>query len=368
MQISHCDVRIYSGANLKRREFIKLLGSTAVSALPLQLIWPTAAAAQNPVRANEPAADPAAQADPVGQVATVQGSATVTRGSQATAAVALRINDPVFTDDTLATGADSTLSVTFDDETTFSLSANTRIVVNAFIYQEGGDNNAAAFNVAVGTAAFVASLVAKTGDMKISTPTATLGIRGTTGVVDVPEDGGAGEPKIKLYPDADGHVGQIEVFNRQGGRLGTLTQGASAFTIRSGPGGRLRVEPFQIPPREAARDRGVLQRLYASHDIGRRQTSQRLLTRGPSRPGVRNPRRPGRTPQELNRNPRQPGRSPQELNRNPREPGRSPQELNRNPREPGRAPQELNRNPHQGGPPRQQSAPRKGNPGGRRGH
>ena len=200
----------------------------------------------------------------------------------------------------------STLSVTFDDETTFSLSANTRIVVNAFIYQEGGDNNAAAFNVAVGTAAFVASLVAKTGDMKISTPTATLGIRGTTGVVDVPEGGGAGEPKIKLYPDADGHVGQIEVFNRQGGRLGTLTQGASAFTIRSGPGGRLRAEPFQIPPGEAVRDRGVLQRLYASHDIGRRQTSQRLLTRGPSRPGVRNPRRPGRTPQELNRNPRHP--------------------------------------------------------------
>ena len=222
---------------MKRREFIKLLGSTAVSALPLQLIWPTAAAAQNPVRANEPAADPAAQADPFGQVATVQGSATVTRGSQATAAVALRINDPVFTDDTLATGADSTLSVTFDDETTFSLSANTRIVVNAFIYQEGGDNNAAAFNVAVGTAAFVASLVAKTGDMKISTPTATLGIRGTTGVVDVPEDGGAGEPKIKLYPDADGHVGQIEVFNRQGGRLGTLPKAPAPL-----PSGRVQAD------------------------------------------------------------------------------------------------------------------------------
>ncbi len=104
----------------------------------------------------------------------------------------------------------------------------------------------------VGTAAFVASPVAKTGDMKISTPSATLGIRGTTGVVDVPEGGGAGEPRIKLYPDADGHVGQIEVFNRQGGRLGTLTQAASAFAIRPGQGGSLRAEPFQIPPQEAA--------------------------------------------------------------------------------------------------------------------
>jgi hypothetical protein len=352
---SHCDVRKYFVANLKRREFIKLLGSTAVSALPLHLLWPATADAQNPVRADQPAADPAGKAESVGQVATLQGSATVTRGSPATAAVPLRVKDPVFTSDTLATGANSTLGVTFDDETTFSLSASTRIVVNAFIYQEGGGNNAAAFNVAVGMAAFVASLVAKTGDMKISTPTATLGIRGTTGVVDVPEGGGAGEPKIKLYPDADGHVGQIEVFNRQGGRLGTLTQGASAFVIRSGPGGSLRAEPFQIRPQEASRDRGVLQRLNVSHDIGRRMTNERLRTRGPGRPGERNPR--------------QPGRSPEERNRNPREPGRSPQELNRNPREPGRSPQELNRNPRQGGPPRPPSAPRKGNPGdSRRGH
>ncbi len=339
---------------MKRREFIKLLGSTAVSALPPQLLWPAAAAAQTPARADQPAA--AAQTSPVGQVATLKGSATVTRGNPATAAVPLRINDSIFISDTLATDVSSTLGITFDDETTFSLSASTTIVVDAFVYQQGGGNNAAEFNVTVGTAAFVASLVAKTGDMKISTPTATLGIRGTTGVVDVPQGGGAGEPKIKLYPDADGHVGQIEVFNRQGGRLGTLTQGASAFTIRSGPGGQLRAEPFRIPQQEAARDRGVLQRLNTAHDIGRRQTNERLRTRGQGRPGERNPR--------------QPGRSPEEHNRNQHEPGHSPEERNRNQHEPGRSPQELNRNPHPSGQPRPPSAPRKGNSGGgsRRGH
>src|SRR4029077_345508 len=128
------------------------------------------------------------------------------------------------------------------------------------------------FNVAVGTAAFVASLVAKTGDMKISTPNATLGIRGTTGVVEVPSGGGAAD---KLYADANGHVGQIEVFNRQGGRLGTLTQSASAFTLTREPGGGVRAVPFQIPPGEAARDRVVLQRLRATHTIGRRMTIER---------------------------------------------------------------------------------------------
>ena len=180
-----------------------------------------------------------------------------------------RVSDPIFKNDTLQTAADSALGVTFDDETTFSLSADTRIVVNEFVYQEGGSGNAAAFNVAIGTAAFVASLVAKTGNMTITTPEAAIGIRGTTGVVDVPAAGGTAAPTVKLYPDADGHVGQIDLFDRQGNRLGALTQGASAFTIRRGAGGRLIAQPYRIPPQEEARDRGVLARLNATHTIGR---------------------------------------------------------------------------------------------------
>ena len=185
----------------------------------------------------------------------------------------------------------SSLGITFDDQTTFSLSANTRIVIDEFVYKEGNSGNAASFNVAAGTAAFVASLVAKSGDMKITTPQATLGIRGTTGIVDVPQGVGAALPTVKLYPDSDGHVGSIDVFDRQGGRLGALTQGSSAFALRAGPGGRIAAVPYQIPPQEAARDRGVLQRLSLSHTIGRQMIIQRQqLRRGGQRP---NNQRPG---------------------------------------------------------------------------
>ena len=115
----------------------------------------------------------------------------------------------------------------------------------------------AIFDVAKGTAAFVAAAVAKTGDMKITTPTATLGIRGTTGLVEVPEGAAANNPNnvaIKLYPDADGRVGRIEVNDRAGARLGFLTQGASGFTIRPGAGGvRFAAVPLAIPQRDAAR-------------------------------------------------------------------------------------------------------------------
>ena len=239
----------------------------------------------------------------------------MTRGK--TAAAALKISDAVYRNDVLATGTNAALGVTFDDETTLSLSANARIVVDDFVYEKGTKGNKAVLNVARGTVAFVASLVAKTGDMTITTPTSTLGIRGTTGVVDVPDNaaaGGAGEAKIKLYPDADGRVGRIEVFSRQGERLGALTQGSSAFAIRPGVGGRFAAVPFQIPPQEAARDRGVVQRLFASHNIGRQMILQRRQLRGPNLP--RQNQRPNQRPNLQQQNP--PGRSgvPQSPNPN----------------------------------------------------
>jgi hypothetical protein len=255
--------------------------------------WPLGTRAQNQTNKN--------QDDQVGQVATLQGIATVMRGNAAPSR--LKVSDGIYKKDALQTGANSSLGVTFDDETTLSLTANAGIVVNDFVYEEGGKGNSAAFNIARGTVAFVASLVAKNGDMTISTPTATLGIRGTTGVVDVPDNTAAGarEAKIKLYPDADGRVGQIDVFNRQGGRLGTLTQGSNAFAIRPGPGGRFAAIPFQISPQEAARDRGVVQRLFASHNIGRQMAIQRRQLGGPGRQRPNNLRQPG-GPQQRNNN------------------------------------------------------------------
>jgi FecR protein len=325
---------------MKRREFLKILSGAIWPA-----IWPFAARAQYPappygappyptspyqappyqtspyqtqqIQAAPAAANQTAAApddNSVGQVATLSGRATVTRANAA--AIALKIADHIFESDTLQTDLNSALGVTFDDETTFSLSANTRIVVDKFVYEEGAGGNAASFHVATGTAAFVASLVAKTGDMKISTDNATLGIRGTTGVVDVPATGGANAPTIKLYPDADGHVGRIEVFDRQGGRLGALTQGASAFSIRPGASGRISAVPYQIPPQEAARDRGVLQRLNTSHAIGRQIAVQRRQTRAINRQRQNNQRPGGPQNREPNRGQnRGPGGGQQPFNR-----------------------------------------------------
>lgn len=283
--------------------------------------------------ASAPAAAQPAADDPIGNVATLTGSATVTRNNASTP---LKLKDDVFLNDVLQTSANSTLGVTFNDATTFNLTANARIAVDSFVYEDGGKANAALFNVAKGTVAFVAAAVAKTGDMKISTPTATLGIRGTTGLVEVPEGataGGANNVAIKLYPDPDGKVGRIEINDRAGGRLGFLTQGASGFTIRAGAGGRFAAVPLLISPQQALRDQGFVRQVHAAQNFGRQIVTQRQIQRRQNpagRPGLQRqngrPQQPG-----LQRQPGvQPGTPPR-----PGQPGMQRPGLPRPPGQPG---------------------------------
>jgi hypothetical protein len=226
-----------------------------------------------------PAADtPTAADEPIGNVATLTGSATLIRNNNS---LPVKPRDDIYLNDTLQTSAASTLGVTFNDATTFNLTANARITVDSYIYEDGGKQNTALFDITKGTVAFVAAAVAKTGDMKITTPTASLGIRGTTGLVEVSEGATAGSANnIKLYPDPDGRVGRIEVNDRAGARLGSLTQGASGFTIRPGAGGRVAALPLAISPQQAQRDQGIVRQVHAAQSVGRQVvTEQRALRR-----------------------------------------------------------------------------------------
>jgi FecR protein len=217
------------------------------------------------------------------------------------------VQDDIFLNDVLQTSANSTLGVTFNDATTFNLTANARITVDNYVYEDGGKQNAAIFDITKGTVAFVAAAVAKTGDMKISTPTASLGIRGTTGLVEVPEGAAANNPNnvaIKLYPDPDGRVGRIEVNDRSGARLGP------------GAGGRFTAAPLAISPQQALRDQGIVRQVHAAQSVGRQiVTQQRALRQAnPNRNNLRNnparpsgPQRQNGLPQRQNGAPQQPG-------------------------------------------------------------
>lgn len=277
--------------------------------------------------APQPAPASAAQSPasaPVGSVATVTGSVSDFRnGAPVTN---LKAGDAIYKGDLLQTDEKGSLAVTFDDDTTFKLGPSSTLEVSDFLFEEGGTKNSALFNVVRGSTAFVASLVAKTGDMKIATPTATLGIRGTTGLVDVPTGAGAGDVSIKLYPDANGTVGRIEVFGAGGAQLGTLSRGSTGFSIRPGAAGRFAAVPLQIPPQQAARDRAFVRQTFSAQQVGRQLVIQRRQqTPGLQRqPNLQRPNQPGQQnrPGQPNRQnqPNRPGQPNQ-----PGQPGRQGQ-------------------------------------------
>jgi hypothetical protein len=261
--------------------FGAMSGSTGLAqAQPAQTTpAPAPPATPTPAPAAAPSPTQAAPAEPIGNVATLTGAATVTRNNTSTP---LKLQDDIYLNDVLQTSANSTLGITFNDATTFNLTANASITVDNYVYEDGGKQNAAVFDIARGTVAFVAAAVARTGDMKISTPTATLGIRGTTGLVEVPQNASAASASnvaIKLYPDPDGRVGHIDVNDRSGARLGSLTQGASGFTIRPGAGGRFTAAPLMISPQQALRDQGIVRQVHAAQSVGRQIVAQQRALR-----------------------------------------------------------------------------------------
>jgi hypothetical protein len=131
----------------------------------------------------------------IGKIVSASGSVTVEHTSavvvQAVAAATGqgKVGDFVYQGDVVQTGADSAVGIAFTDGTAFNLASNARIALNEFVYDPKGKSNSTLFSLSKGTFTFVAGKVAKTGNMKIDTPVATMGIRGTTPRVEIRDDG-----------------------------------------------------------------------------------------------------------------------------------------------------------------------------------
>jgi hypothetical protein len=137
-----------------------------------------------------------ALASPIGKIMTATGAVTVERASAAVvqasgagSAAAVTEGDLVYRGDVVATGADGKVSLVFADGTAFNVGSNARMELNEFVYNPDGKSNSSFFSLLKGTFTFVAGKIAKTGSMKLDTPVATMGIRGTTPHVVVSEDG-----------------------------------------------------------------------------------------------------------------------------------------------------------------------------------
>ncbi len=63
------------------------------------------------------------------------------------------------------------------------------MALNDLVYDPNSHSNSMFFSLTKGAFTFVAGNIAKTGDMKIDTPVATMGIRGTTPHVEISDNG-----------------------------------------------------------------------------------------------------------------------------------------------------------------------------------
>ena len=155
-----------------------------------------------------------AAATVIGHVSRVAGSATAIRNG---VAIELHMGDTVNKGDVIQAASDSSLGLTFIDGTVFGLSSNARMVLNDMVYDPNGSSNSSLLSLVQGTITFVAGETAKHGDMKVNTPVATMGIRGTAVLVEidfqVPGQGGAPPVKFQVLAEPGGHVGDYILYS-----------------------------------------------------------------------------------------------------------------------------------------------------------
>ncbi|MEM8656014.1 MAG: Ig-like domain-containing protein [Pseudomonadota bacterium] len=168
-------------------------------------------------------------ANPIGQVEAVSGQAQVQRADGAVDD--LQVGTKIFTDDVLQTGEAANLSVTFVDGTIFTLAPESRMVVDALIYDPDSQDNAGAFSLIQGGFVFIAGQVAATGGMEVQTPSSTMGIRGTTVLVDLQTNGAITTTAVTLTRDPDGGLGRVELFDLSGNLITTITSTTTKWIV-----------------------------------------------------------------------------------------------------------------------------------------
>src|SRR5262245_44761581 len=109
-----------------------------------------------------------APVEAIGEIRTAIGSVTVMRADGVL--VRLSVGDLVYQGDTIETGADGAVGITFIDGTAFNLSAASRLVLNEFSCERTGAANSALFSLVQGAFSFVAGKIARAGGLNVETP------------------------------------------------------------------------------------------------------------------------------------------------------------------------------------------------------
>ncbi len=128
-----------------------------------------------------------AQSPQIAQVKTVTGQVYIQRSG---ARVTVKPGDALFEQDTIDTGADGAIGITFIDNTVMSTGPNSEVALEEYKFDSNNFTGSMLTDLRKGTLSMVSGDIAKSSPaaMKVKTPAAILGVRGTHFVVQVPED------------------------------------------------------------------------------------------------------------------------------------------------------------------------------------
>ena len=159
----------------------------------------------------------ATETDAIGRVDMAEGEVFVIRNGEK---IALGKDDPILQGDTILTGADGSVGVTFIDDTVFSLGADGEMTIDEMVYDADKQEGKFAANMVTGVFSFISGEISKTDPdgMSINTPVGTIGIRGTK-VAGVAAAEGT-ENSVSLLPETskDGQtiIGEVVLTNASG--------------------------------------------------------------------------------------------------------------------------------------------------------
>jgi hypothetical protein len=122
-----------------------------------------------------------ALSDTVGSAAAVKPASTGTPpgGSART----LKPGTTIFDRERIRTSGSGSLQVMFLDKTTLTIGPNSDVVIDEFVYRPGGSSNQFLASMTKGALRFVGGQISHNQGATITTPTATIGIRGGVALV-----------------------------------------------------------------------------------------------------------------------------------------------------------------------------------------
>ena len=127
-----------------------------------------------------------AEEPPIGYVKNVSGEASVTSAGNS---VRAEVGSAVLQGSVLRTGPQSSMGVTFKDETVMSFGPDTELTVDEYLYAPAKGKLKLSSKLARGSLNYVSGVIAKLQPdaVSITTPTGIIGVRGTQFVVTVEE-------------------------------------------------------------------------------------------------------------------------------------------------------------------------------------